>query len=172
MLARVVALTVALAVTVTAFSLSQADTDLEANERLWASADIESYEFVARFGCFCPELRRRKVRFVVRDGESLAVVGDDGKDLSENATILALGRTVPELFARIRELEDENLPRLVVAYSEELGYPKQLLVDFSSTERDSQFGMKITAFRRAGMFMFSDEPIDELSQELLRQPEK
>ena len=170
MLARVFALCVALAVTVAAFDLSQADTDLEANERLWAATDIESYEFVARFSCFGPELRRRKVRFVVRDGESLAVVGDDGKDLSENATILAVGRTVPELFARIRKFEGENLPKLIVAYSEELGYPKRLVVDFSSTERDSEFGMQITAFRRAGMFMFSDEPLDELSQELLRRP--
>ena len=132
-----------LLIALSAPGLPKAENDLSANERLWNAASPRSYAFIAEYSCFCPVLRQRQVLFEIDNGEVVRIQADDGTDLSNNATVLRIGTTVPEMFSFIREVFEANPVSMSFEYDEVLGYPTQIYIDYT-LERDTDLGFRIT----------------------------
>jgi hypothetical protein len=81
--------------------------------------------------------------FEIVNGEVVRIQADDGTDLSNNATVLRIGTTVPEMFSFIREVIEANPVSMSFEYDEVLGYPTQIYIDYT-LERDTDLGFRIT----------------------------
>lgn len=91
----------------------------------WEAQRIESYRFDFEQQCFCAREQVQPVTIEVRSGRVARVVS------RESGAEIPLGPplqwpTVPELFDRIAEAEEEGVEPRVIRYDPRLGYPSHV----------------------------------------------
>ena len=120
--------------------LSEEKDEFRAALLRWHDADIHSYSYTFRYGCFCHRAGRFAV--VVEDDSIVSVELVDG-GWDEEAEPWAL--TVPQMFAEIDEALDENPDDATLRFAE-LGYPISVGFDRWEDAVDDEWGMGIEDF--------------------------
>jgi hypothetical protein len=118
------------------FSPSGAEGDLEEARRTWTSQGIESYSFEVSQVCFCGPDVRGPLNVVVLQGQVASVTdAETGEPRTPNPVVPL---TVEALFERVEDALDRDADGLEVTYDPQLGYPREIAIDFVEMAIDDE----------------------------------
>lgn len=109
-----------------------ADEALIANQAIWSSAAITTYEYRYRKVCDCHRDTPADTIVAVEDGVVVDVHYERDDYVSEmpvNPNEFQWFRTIDDLFSLVATAE-ENATTLRVSYDEALGYPAYIYIDY------------------------------------------
>ena len=111
---------------------------LAENRDKWDEQGGANYTFNFQRICFCLQDFVREAVVTVEDGRiAAAVFADTGEAVGQE--IVDAYYTVDQLFGQIEEAVRESAEIIRVTYDEELGYPTDLFIDFSTGIADEEF---------------------------------
>ena len=117
---------------------------LARGEAKWAEAAASNYDVVVTRGPLYAE-GHPTVALEVRDG---VIVGGTYPDTGEPVEpfILDGHQTVPELFDLIRDALGRRVPAIAVSYDQELGFPREIIIDYDSFRIDDDLYVAVSDF--------------------------
>jgi len=110
---------------------------LDAAERIWANADVRSYEFTFEYHVFVSPCKRRTLHFKVANGKPLSQ--RRCRDLQ------AQFGSVPQLFEFLRRALTANHASIDAEFDPNYGYPERAFIDFGVV--DFFEGFSVSSFR-------------------------
>ena len=110
---------------------------LDAAERIWANADVRSYEFTFEYHVFVSPCKRRTLHFKVANGKPLSQ--RRCRDLQ------AEFGSVPRLFEFLRRALTANHVSIDAQFDPNYGYPQRVFIDFGVV--DFFEGFSVSSFR-------------------------
>jgi hypothetical protein len=142
--AKVVLLTVAMALPVSAQEDKTPATTLAEAEARWQARRPRAYEFAITLRCNCRGLTNPPPRFRVENGTTLAL-----QELGPDAQrVYSFYDTVDELFAAIKRAMSFGQYKIAVEYHPELGYPLKADIDPRKDVFDDEMFLQVTDFRK------------------------
>ena len=134
---------------VTGDALKQAQAELDKHRALWAASRAGDYSFVLAPMCFCPREYVQPVRIRVANGVVASVTYVESGKTPEHD---GFGRyvTVDGLFAVIQEGIDRKASRITVSYDPEIGYPKDVSIDYVANMADEEYAFTAANFSAGG----------------------
>lgn len=109
----------------------------------WNSARIQDYRVVVQHLCFCGYVR--PVLVVVAAG---SIVSSTDAETGEPVPSYAMVRDIPALFALIRDAIDKGADRLDVTYDRQLGYPREIKIDYMTNAADDELTVTTSELHR------------------------
>jgi hypothetical protein len=108
----------------------------------WNNSRIQDYRVVVQHLCFCGYAR--PVLVVVQAGVIvLSADAETGEPVPSYATV----RDIPALFTLIREAIDQGADRLDVKYDPQIGYPREIKIDYVSNATDDELTVTTSELR-------------------------
>jgi hypothetical protein len=107
--------------------------DLEDARRKWERQGITSYELTVNVLCFCIE--RGPFAVVVERGRVVSVTDGQGVQRTPNEFVPL---TVEDLFDKIEDAIARDADQIDVRYDPELGYPREIAIDFIELAIDDE----------------------------------
>lgn len=130
---------------------SDAQTQLDANRKKWASQDIDDYSFTLQRSCFCRGDAIRPINIEVRDGEvSSARYADTGElipDDSQYNKQSVYNLNADGLFNLVEQGIKSGAEKVDVSYDKTYGLPTSIYIDQSTQIADEEMGYTISNFR-------------------------
>lgn len=118
---------------------------LKINRRWWRKANISSYRYTFSNGCFCIPEARGPVVIEVINGQTTSITSaDTGEPV--NPEFFQSFDTIDKLFRVIRDGIKRKADRLEVEYDSKLGYPTNIIIDFSFQIADEELFLEISDF--------------------------
>ena len=118
--------------------------DLSAARARWAVAGPENYLFELQRSCFCGPDFLRAVEIQVQSGAVFSAIYVDTQEPIDEP--LNTVPTIEDLFDEIQDAIDREAFRLDVVYSEDLGYPLSVSIDFSEMIADEEQSFQVRNF--------------------------
>ncbi|MEM1270557.1 MAG: DUF6174 domain-containing protein, partial [Bacteroidota bacterium] len=106
--------------------------ELDRNRQLWASQNIDDYQFDLDFGCFCLVTDYGTLTITVEDGEVVSIVPEfEPKDLQpfSERNRASDRRTIEDYFDLVEDIIDEA-ERWSVTYDPRFGFPAKISADY------------------------------------------
>jgi hypothetical protein len=103
-------------------------SELEQNQQLWRSHNLQHYRYIFQKRCFCPPPANLPVQIVVEQERIIAVTEVRDRQPVANAQA-EVYKTVDELFEIIATAQRDRQGELTVKYHPDLGYPTQIDID-------------------------------------------
>ena len=118
------------------------------NQARWERSGINNYAYETAWQCFCPPEYTALVNVDVAQGQIAAL---EFVDSAMGPVIPGQERylTVDGLFDFIQDALDRDAFQIRAEYDSELGYPREVFVDYSELMADEELGFIVTAFRPA-----------------------
>jgi hypothetical protein len=112
-------------------------SELDAAEKIWANADVRSYEFTFGYNVFVSPCKWRTLRFKVANG----------KPLSQRRCpdLQAEFGSVPQLFEFLRRALTAKHASIDALFDPKYGYPQRVFIDFGVV--DFFEGFSVSSFR-------------------------
>lgn len=118
---------------------------LAENRAKWQELGSPDYTFNFQRVCFCLRDFTRQAVLTVEAGRiTTAVFADTGEAVGELIDPTDAYYTIDQLFAQIDEATQQGAEIISVEYDEELGYPTDLFIDFSTGIADEEFTVTAT----------------------------
>ncbi|MBD2505038.1 DUF6174 domain-containing protein [Anabaena azotica] len=116
------------------------------NRNLWNKQNISSYRYTLSNSCFCITDARGPVIIEVRNGKttsitSVATGNPVNPDFFQNYD------TIPKLFNVIQDAIARQASSLTVSYDHQLGYPKQINIDYDAQIADEELFLTVENFQ-------------------------
>jgi hypothetical protein len=111
--------------------------NLDAAEKIWANADVRSYEFTFEYKVFVSPCKWRTLHFKVANGKPLSQ--RRCRDLQ------AEFGSVPQLFEFLRRALTANHASIDAQFDPNYGYPQRVFIDFGVV--DFFEGFSVSSFR-------------------------
>lgn len=107
----------------------------------WEAIGLTSYSFAYRERCYCGSSALLQGQIEVRDGQVVAVSATGQPPGTE-----AVGSfpTIDDLFDRIEAAIRDEAAALSVSYDPELGYPREIIIDFDYGTDDDEVTIDAT----------------------------
>jgi hypothetical protein len=120
--------------------------ELTSAQTKFTAADLASYSFTWRQGCFCGDDRGRPTRITVVDDAITRAVYVDDQTPSKNPDI----KTIDGLYALIQRGYDQHYDTVTVTYDPELGYPLTVFFDPVKNASDEETQLWLEDFITPG----------------------
>jgi len=124
---------------------SKLSPEIRANEALWKSKHVSSYDYSLEQSCFCPSNFKGPVDIQVRNGEMTSVIYTDNGQKAD-APIFADVDTITNLFTVIEDAYINKVYKLDVTYDAANGFPTRIYIDVLADETDTPRIITITNF--------------------------
>ena len=119
-------------------ALREAQAELDKHRALWQANRPQDYSFELTPLCFCPQEYVQPVRIRVANGVVASVTYvESGKTPDHDRFERYV--TVDGLFAVIQEGIDRKASRITVSYDPEIGYPKDVSIDYVANMADEEY---------------------------------
>lgn len=130
-------------------ALREAQMELDRHRALWASRRSDDYSFVLEPICFCPQNLLDPVTVRVEDGVVAAVTYVESGKAPEHD---GYGRyvTIDELFDIIQEAIDDEASQITATYDPEIGYPRDVRIDYEARMADEEYIFTASSYLAAG----------------------
>jgi len=124
---------------------SSLQRDLDAARARWERADIRSYEFRLRVGCFCPPNIIFPVIMTVQNGVNTdAEYAQEPKEITTD--FFKQYDTIDKLFEVVQKAIDDRVDSLTVVYESANGYPKSINIDRIKDAVDDEIAFFVESF--------------------------
>ncbi len=118
---------------------------LDSNQSLWTTKRPTTYRFTFNWLCFCSQEYTAPVEIQVENNAIKSIV-DAG---TTNAVPMARWKdykTIDGLFAFIQEAVGRNADKIDATYDAQLGYPKNVEIDYVQNASDEEMSFRVTAY--------------------------
>nr|WP_044501101.1 DUF6174 domain-containing protein [Nostoc sp. PCC 7107] len=119
---------------------------LRFNRRLWNQQNIRNYRYTLSNSCFCVPEARGPVIITVKNGITTSITTTTGVPVS-NPEFFERYKTIPKLFNVIADAIARRADNIDVQYKNQLGYPRQISIDYSFQQADEELYLTIENFQ-------------------------
>jgi Family of unknown function (DUF6174) len=117
-------------------------TNVDDAEARWKTHQITKHSLTQRRSCFCAPQNYPLTLQIDSTGTLVSV-----RDARGQTVNIALGRTVPQMFADIRALQNRSDATVQVKYDSVYGYPRSISADPIKAAVDDEYSLETTLVR-------------------------
>ena len=117
-------------------------TNVDDAEARWKTHQITKHSLTQRRGCFCAP-QNYPLTLQIDSTSTLTSV----RDARGQTVNLAFGRTIPQMFADIRALQNRSDATVQVKYDSVYGYPRFINADPIKAAADDEYSLETTLVR-------------------------
>lgn len=119
---------------------------LASNQNKWTSANITSYRYTFKIGCFCPEGITTPVIIEVRNGTRTSITRPSG--IIDDPERFYPYDTIEKVFQMAEKTLKSKAEEVKVEYNSTFGYPTLIGVDVSKQIYDEEMSFSIIKFEK------------------------